>query len=91
MKRLALVLLLAVSTGGSFAQAQVPYVSSSPGQGRMTVRGHGGPPAPDGSPILYDVSLELAGGYAIRADEALRGANGNELLLRGNVRLTLAR
>jgi hypothetical protein len=93
MKKLALVLILALIAGGSVTGAQTPYVPFNNNRinNRMTIRGHDGPPAPDGSAILYDVSLELAGGYVLKADEMLKGTNGDELVLRGNVRLTLAR
>lgn len=69
MKKLALVLILALITGGSVTGAQTAYVPFNAKGIKITIRGHAGPPAADGSAILYDVSLELAGGYVLKADE----------------------
>jgi hypothetical protein len=57
----------------------------------MMVHGRGGPPAPDGSPILYDVVLDLPGGFVLKADQALKSSNPSELSLVGNVRLVVAK
>lgn len=90
MRTLGLAVIVALLVGTS-SSAQTSYAPASSQGTRMMVHGRGGPPAPDGSPILYDVVLDLPGGFVLKADQALKSSNPSELSLVGNVRLVVAK